>query len=257
MDSTWAWRLPSALQAVFAIISVLTLPFVPESPRWLAYQGRHEEALTVLAQTHSNGDASDPAVQLQYIQIMDAIKFEKALESPSIKTIVSKPSLRKRMLLILSIAAFSMLTASNIFSYYLGTVLDNAGITDSTIQLEINIILNAFCLVLAIAGTFLADRMGRKPLAAISTFLCVVFLFIIGALTKFYGTSSSQSAIYIYQCRHDVPRPGLIQFCVDSTVRDISSRDPELPDSEYRTVVVHGVGKHVWFDPSFCVSNRY
>lgn len=196
MASTWAWRLPSALQGVFAIVSIITLPFVPESPRFLAYHNRQEEALLSIAQTQTNGDVSDPIAQLQYVQIVDALEFEKNIEPPSIKTMAMKPSIRKRMLILLSVAAFSMLTGSNIFGYYLGTVLDNAGITDSTTQLEINIILNAFCLVVAVAGTFLADRLGRKPLATISTFFCLIFLFIIGALTKVYGDSTNKSAIY-------------------------------------------------------------
>ena len=68
--------------------------------------------------------------------------------------------------------------------------------TDSTTQLEINIILNSFCLVVSIAGTFLADRLGRKMLAIISTAGCMVFLFIIGALTKYYGDTTNTAAIY-------------------------------------------------------------
>lgn len=45
--SDWAWRLPSLLQAAIPVIVLFVLFFLPESPRWLAYQGRHEEALSV------------------------------------------------------------------------------------------------------------------------------------------------------------------------------------------------------------------
>ncbi|KAK9417940.1 putative Major facilitator superfamily (MFS) profile domain-containing protein [Seiridium unicorne] len=196
MDSTWAWRLPSLLQLVFTFISVLTLPFVPESPRYLVYQGRRRDALQAIASACSDGDTTAATVQAQYIQIIESLEFEKNMEPPSIKEIATKAPLRKRMLIVLSCAVFSMFTGNNIFSYYLGTALDNAGITDSTLQLEINIILNAFCLVVSIIGTLIADRVGRKMLASISTSLCIVFLFIIGALTKIYGTSTYQPAIY-------------------------------------------------------------
>ncbi|KAK6212782.1 hypothetical protein LQW54_004871 [Pestalotiopsis sp. IQ-011] len=196
MDSTWAWRLPSLLQIVFTFISIVTLPFVPESPRYLAYQGRREDAVVALAQACSDGDTTAASVQAQYLQIIESLEFEKNLEPPTVKEMVTQKPLRKRMLIVLSCAVFSMFTGNNIFSYYLGTALDNAGITDSTLQLEINIILNAFCLVVSVAGTLVADRVGRKVLAAVSTSLCVVFLFIIGALTKFYGESTYQPAIY-------------------------------------------------------------
>ena len=75
-------------------------------------------------------------------------------------------------------------------------MLDQAGITDTTTQLEINVILNAFCLVVAVGGTILSDKIGRKPLALISTFLCAVFIFIVGALTKLYGTSTYSPGVY-------------------------------------------------------------
>ncbi|KAH8653739.1 general substrate transporter [Xylariales sp. PMI_506] len=196
MDSTWAWRLPSLLQILFIIISIITLPFVPESPRFLIYQDRQEEALLALAQTHSDGDINSSVVQAQQVQILESLNFEKTVKEPSIKDLAVNPSLRKRMLIVMSVAVFSMLTGSNIFSYYLGEALDNAGITSSVRQLEINIILNAFCLVISIVGTLLADRLGRVFLAATSTALCTVFLFIIGALTKYYGTSTNTTAIY-------------------------------------------------------------
>ena len=62
ITGSWAWRLPSAIQGLFSIISVLVLPFVPETPRWLVYHGRHAEAIASIAVTHSNGNCEDPVV---------------------------------------------------------------------------------------------------------------------------------------------------------------------------------------------------
>jgi MFS family permease len=124
------------------------------------------------------------------------LELERNIEKPTIKQIAKSPSLRKRMLIVFTVAAFSMLTGSNLFSYYLGTALTNAGVTDSTTQLEINIILNAFSFVVSLVGTFLANRLGRKRLAILSTIGCMIFLYLIGILTKYYGTSTNTSAIY-------------------------------------------------------------
>ncbi|KAJ4171332.1 hypothetical protein NW754_013101 [Fusarium falciforme] len=196
LQSTWAWRLPALCQIVFTVISIIALPFAPESPRWLAYQGRKDEALAAIAQVTSDGDISDPAVQLQFVQICESLDYEKEMETPSIKELCVNKGYRKRMLLVFSVAIFSMMTGSNIFSYYLGTALTNAGITDSTAQLQVNVVLNAFCLIICLFGTYMADRIGRKMLAIISTALCTVTLFIIGALTKEFGNSTNKSAIY-------------------------------------------------------------
>lgn len=138
IESTWAWRLPSALQGVFSIICVVLLPFIPESPRWLVHRGRHEEALEVVALTYADGDQESPVVLAQYREIVETLKYEvENGETLSMMQTVKTPSARRRLLLTCSVAVISMLSGNNIISYYLGTMLDNAGITDSTTQLEI------------------------------------------------------------------------------------------------------------------------
>ncbi len=46
-----------------------------------------------------------------------------------------------------------------------------------------NVILNAWCLVSAVAGTYFADSIGRKRLAIGSSLGLTIFIFIVGALT--------------------------------------------------------------------------
>ncbi|KAJ5175504.1 uncharacterized protein N7482_001381 [Penicillium canariense] len=48
-DNSVSWRFPIAFQGVFAMVVVLCIMFLPESPRWLARSGRFEEAAQVLA----------------------------------------------------------------------------------------------------------------------------------------------------------------------------------------------------------------
>lgn len=106
------------------------------------------------------------------------------------------PNARKRMSLVISVAVFSMVSGNNVVTYYLGNMLDHAGITDTKTQLEINIILNCWCFVVAMVGTAFMDKIGRKTMAVMSTGLMIPFLFILGALTKIYGESTNQSGIY-------------------------------------------------------------
>lgn len=111
MSSTWAWRIPSAIQGVFSILCIVILPFIPESPRWLIYVGRYEEALQVIAQTYANGDASNPIVLAQYKEIVDTIDYEKNVgETLSMVQMVKTPSARKRMILAISAAVFSTIS---------------------------------------------------------------------------------------------------------------------------------------------------
>ena len=56
MPSSWAWRLPSLLQGLPAVLQVSLVWFAPESPRWLVSKGREVQALRILAHYHADGN---------------------------------------------------------------------------------------------------------------------------------------------------------------------------------------------------------
>lgn len=64
IQSSAAWRIPWAVQAVPAVILFAGMWAFPFSPRWLADKGRMEEARKVLADIHGEGDMNHPRVQL-------------------------------------------------------------------------------------------------------------------------------------------------------------------------------------------------
>lgn len=74
--STASFRVPWGLQMVPAFILLGFLPFMPESPRWLATKGRWEEAMDVLALCHGNGDHSSPIAIAEFKEIQQAIEEE-------------------------------------------------------------------------------------------------------------------------------------------------------------------------------------
>lgn len=73
IDSSWSWRIPSLLQGVPAVIQLLFIWFVPESPRWLISRGNGAEAKRILVKYHANGDENNPIVDIEYSQIKEAI----------------------------------------------------------------------------------------------------------------------------------------------------------------------------------------
>jgi hypothetical protein len=59
-----------------------------------------------------------------------------------------------------------------------------------------NMVMNAWCLMCALAGTYFAETIGRRANALVSTVLLTIFLFMVGAFTKIYGDSNNTSGIY-------------------------------------------------------------
>lgn len=56
IPSTWAWRVPSAVQALPSVLQVLLIWFAPESPRYLLNKGKDAQALKTLAYYHADGN---------------------------------------------------------------------------------------------------------------------------------------------------------------------------------------------------------
>jgi MFS family permease len=46
--STWAWRIPSILQALSSFVQILCFWWIVESPRWLVSQDRCDEAQAII-----------------------------------------------------------------------------------------------------------------------------------------------------------------------------------------------------------------
>lgn len=72
-DSVVRWRFPLAFQCLPAILLILSVRFLPDSPRYLCQAGRSEEAWEVLK--HVRGDQSTPAeVQAEFDEMTEAAK---------------------------------------------------------------------------------------------------------------------------------------------------------------------------------------
>lgn len=74
--------------------------------------------------------------------------------------------------------------------------MSNAGIKSASTQLQINVVLSAWTLVVAVIASWYADKLGRKVLCSLSLIGQIITLFLLGALTKLYGSSSYDSGIY-------------------------------------------------------------
>lgn len=172
------------------------MPFLPESPRWLIYNDRQEEALEILALI--NGTTRDDAgVQVQYQEIIDTLTYEKSDgKGLGFREMIRDAPNRKRLYLALSVAPLTMLTGSNVITYYYGTMLSQAGITSSKTQMEINFVLSAWQFVIAVAGSLLAEKIGRRKLCLGSLGGCTIMFYLVGATTAVYGDSNNESGIY-------------------------------------------------------------
>lgn len=78
---------------------------MPRSPRWLVLVGRDDEALEVLQKIHSGPGQSADFYKAEFHQIKAQIELDKE-KKLGLKHILTKPSYRKRLALIVGFFLF-------------------------------------------------------------------------------------------------------------------------------------------------------
>jgi hypothetical protein len=73
-----SFRTAWGIQWIPCVILMCGLPFVPESPRWLAKGDMVEEAIATLANIQAHGDKNDPLVQAEWEEITTTLAAERA-----------------------------------------------------------------------------------------------------------------------------------------------------------------------------------
>jgi sugar porter (SP) family MFS transporter len=146
------WRYMFAAAAIPSLAFLLTLLFIPESPRWLVQKGREQEAEHFLVQMVGPRAASEE---------MEAIRAAISEESGKLLD----PSTRKALMVAIVIALFSQFTGINTIIYYGSIVfLEHVPHQTASTALWANVIIGAINFVATIAGMLLIDRAGRKSL---------------------------------------------------------------------------------------------
>ncbi|GJC83604.1 high-affinity glucose transporter [Colletotrichum liriopes] len=160
--SQFSWRFPLGFQAVPGVILVAGVYFLQESPRWLMERDRHEDARRSLGKLRSGLD--EETIDLEFREIRDVILADRALGDISWKSIVTKPSWRKRLILGCGVQALGPLSGINVINYYGPRIYDILGISTQTSLMIIGIS-GALSIVYCTIGLWLLDRIGRvKPL---------------------------------------------------------------------------------------------
>ncbi|KAF5856058.1 hypothetical protein ETB97_007979 [Aspergillus alliaceus] len=217
ITNNWSWRTPTIVQAAPSVLQVIFIWFVPESPRFLIYKGKHEQALKVMADCHANGDQDDEVVQLEMHEIKETIRLEKELESNSWMELIRTKGNRHRMIICITAGLFSQWSGNGLVSYYISKILDRIGYTSSVEQNLINGCLNILNLIVAVTMCFFVDKVGRRKLFLISTAGMLVAFIVWTICSARYEVNHASAAanavvamIYIYYCFYNIAWSGLL-----------------------------------------------
>jgi SP family arabinose:H+ symporter-like MFS transporter len=184
IDMGWRYMMGSGI--IPSALFLVTLFFVPESPRWLASKNREGEALKILEKV--NGKA---AAALVMADVKNTLQEEKG----TIRELFA-PGLRTAMIIGVFLALFSQITGINAIIYYAPEIFKSVGFGTDSALLQTVIIGLTNTLFTFVAIKYI-DKLGRRKLLLIGLTGMVICLFGVGTVFHFELSSGPLLLIFI------------------------------------------------------------
>ncbi|OYY91305.1 MAG: MFS transporter [Sphingomonas sp. 28-66-16] len=158
-----AWRWMFWLQAVPALIYLIALFGIPESPRYLVARGREDEARAVLTRLFGAAEADRKVVEIRDSMAADHHR-------PKLYDLVDKASgtIRPIVWTGIGLAVFQQFVGINVVFYYGAALWEAVGFSEDY-ALQTNILSGVLSIAACLFTMAIVDKVGRKPLLLIGS----------------------------------------------------------------------------------------
>ncbi|ATG78112.1 sugar porter family MFS transporter [Pseudoalteromonas sp. 1_2015MBL_MicDiv] len=178
-----AWRWMFWAELVPAVLFLVGVLFIPESPRYLVAQGKVDDAKSVFSKiSNDNIDA----------QISDVKRSLHSDTKPSIRDLFIDGSKKVHPIVWVGVAlsVFQQFVGINVVFYY-GSELWQAAGFDESQSLFINVLAGTTNIISTFIAIALVDKIGRKPLLLVGSIGMFISL---SALTYIFGSAGLDEA---------------------------------------------------------------
>ncbi len=168
------WRPMFYVGVIPALILLIGMAFMPESPRWLISRGRDEEGRVVLSRI----EGAD-VMEESYATIKK--ELEKSDENKSSFKELMKPWLRNALIIGVGIMFFQQFVGINTVIYYSPKIFLMAGFDGAISAIWASVGVGVVNLLFTIVSVYFVDRLGRRKLYFIGLSGIFVSLALLGA----------------------------------------------------------------------------
>ncbi|KAF9530810.1 general substrate transporter [Crepidotus variabilis] len=183
LEGDITWRFPIAFQLIFSVILFATVPWLPESPRWLLAHDRLEEGVAILvALEGDHATENHPTVRHEKKEILEAVRVERE-NAPTWREILrgntGQTGMIKRLALGAGTQWMQQLVGINVTSYYLPLVLQNSVGLSNRLSRLLAACNSVSYLVFSFFGLALIERAGRRKMmmwGAAGQAVCYIFI---------------------------------------------------------------------------------
>lgn len=179
------WRIPLGLCFAWAIILVVGMLSMPESPRFLIEKNRIEDAKRSISRSNKV-HVDDPSVYTE-VQLIKAGIDKEALAGSStwMDLIKGKPRIFERVIMGIMLQSLQQLTGANYFFYYGTTIFQAVGLHDS---FQTSIVLGTVNFASTFVGIYVIERFGRRLCLLVGSaamFVCFIIYSVLGSTHLF------------------------------------------------------------------------
>ncbi|KAK5654229.1 hypothetical protein OQA88_7404 [Cercophora sp. LCS_1] len=183
------FMLPLAFQAMPALLLMIFMFLVPESPRWTAKQDNWEETTRIISKLR-NLPADHSYVQNEIQEMANQLDNEKRLiGDATTKTLLKEmwviPGNRKRTIITIMLMVWQQMTGVNAINYYAPQIFQGLGMTGTSVQLfatgVYGIVKVIGCFIFLV---FVADSLGRRWSLLWTSAAQAIAMYIVGIYGK-------------------------------------------------------------------------
>jgi len=182
-SESWRWMFASAVLP--AIVLLIGMIFLPESPRWLARKGFRDRALENFRRLGRGEEA-----EAELAEVEGALQEE--VEGFGI---LLQPGFRVAVLVGIGLAILQQITGINTIIYYVPTILRMSGYPSAKAAILGAAIVGVANVLITVVSMALVDRLGRRFLLLLSTAGMGLALAFMGA--AFYQKAASSVVFYV------------------------------------------------------------
>ena len=167
-----SWRFPIAFQIFFAMITMLLVIMLPESPRWLIQKDRTEEASHIISRLRAKPQ-HDPVVLAEVAMLSEAIQAERAQQSGvTLREIFQggKKQTLRRILLGMGTQFMQQIGGTNVVATYMPVVLTQSFGMSARLSLILSATVSHWLMIWAALCSLVIDSVGRRRLMLWGTF---------------------------------------------------------------------------------------
>jgi SP family xylose:H+ symportor-like MFS transporter len=176
---TTGWRLMLASEAIPALLFLVLLLRVPDTPRWLVMKGRSDKALVILTRLVGSDEARATVAEIEGTLSVRTPAAGARLFAFGPPVIVAG----------IMLSLFQQFVGINAVLYYAPLMFKNMGSATNTALWQ-TIIVGLANVIFTVVAILTVDRLGRKPLLIVGALVMAVAMITLGFLfqAKAVGT---------------------------------------------------------------------